>query len=621
MVNAVGAVLTALWGASSRRELYHRVAPAGWEECVLANEQRINVNLPLRQKEGGAEAIQGAAVAAATPGSSSYGHFLTKEDVDELVRPSMHTQSIIREWLSDCNVSHVDASGVDRWTFNAGATQLECLFGGALHECRHAGDERKHLAMLGSISIPTHIQREVDFIPGISDFPRPKTPRRRRNWWNVGSGLDKGVVSPKVLAALYNIPGSWYPAKGATLLVAELDIGQGASSYTPAYLFGGSKEPGFFKLAGVSENEATGATTVGPFKSDDGELEANLDMQFAASTARGAELVYWTEERWMYELASGIHSGKDGVSGASVDVVSISFAWSEQHQCIQPTGAANPTCSDLKVTTPEYVSRTNTEFAKLGAQGVTVVVSSGDDGAPGNFGKCDGKLLDPLYPAASPYVLTIGGTALSGSGFRSQSSDPICSDNKGCATSKTEIACTYPQAQITSGGGFSAYSTRPTWQSAEVEQYLKEASLPSAAFNKSNRAFPDISLAAHNYAVYMGSLDMTPEDRFWIPTDGTSCAAPVAAGIFTLLRSQLGRRLGMAAPSLYQIAATHPGVFRDITSGNNKCKSDCCGGAGYNAAKGWDPVTGLGSIDAEALFKALSGAPPAPTPSTPHPPP
>merc|ERR1719265_1728369 len=96
----------------------------------------------------------------------------------------------------------------------------------------------------------------------------------------------------------------------------------------------------------------------------------------------------------------------------NIDVVSISFAWSEANQCLQPTGQANPTCAEQKITTPEYVDRTNTEFAKIGALGCTIVVSSGDDGAPGNIGQCDGKLMDPLFPAASPFVTTVGGTVL-----------------------------------------------------------------------------------------------------------------------------------------------------------------------------------------------------------------
>ena len=65
---------------------------------------------------------------------------------------------------------------------------------------------------------------------------------------------------------------------------------------------------------------------------------------------------------------------------------------------------------------------------KLGTTGITIVVSSGDDGAPGNLGSCDGtKPFDPPYPAASPYVTTVGATMMKKDAFdEANEEDPIC---------------------------------------------------------------------------------------------------------------------------------------------------------------------------------------------------
>lgn len=319
----------------------------------------------------------------------------------------------------------------------------------------------------------------------------------------------------------------------------------------------------------------------------------------------------------MYEFATSFFNGQGGVTAQNVDVVSISFAWSEANQCKTPTGKANPTCTEHKITTPEYVDRTNTEFAKIGALGTTIVVSSGDDGAPGNMGQCDGKLLDPLFPAASPFATTVGGTMLmkesgeeAGAGFADAADDPICSDNKGCATSKTENACAYPASGITTGGGFSHYAPQPSWQKSVVDAYLQSGSglPPSSLFNASNRAYPDVAAVANNYMVYAGTIAEANDDpyHFWIPTDGTSAAAPVVAGMLALVKSHTGKRLGMANPMLYQLAQSHPSAFKDITQGSNTCKSTCCGGAGYKAAKGWDPVTGLGTLNFPQLLSAVA---------------
>ena len=52
----------------------------------------------------------------------------------------------------------------------------------------------------------------------------------------------------------------------------------------------------------------------------------------------------------------------------------------------------------------------------------------------------------------------------------------------------------------------------------------------------------------------------------------------------------------------------------DITEGDNSCAlgyisyyshPNCCAGLGFPAAEGWDPVTGLGSINFEAFLKFL----------------
>ena len=72
--------------------------------------------------------------------------------------------------------------------------------------------------------------------------------------------------------------------------------------------------------------------------------------------------------------------------------------------------------------------------------------------------------------------------------------------------------------------------------------------------------------------------------------------------------------LGNINPRLYQLAQTARGVFHDVTAGNNivPCKAgtpDCTTGRyGYNAGPGYDPVTGLGSIDAANLLENWSTA-------------
>jgi tripeptidyl-peptidase I len=59
-----------------------------------------------------------------------------------------------------------------------------------------------------------------------------------------------------------------------------------------------------------------------------------------------------------------------------------------------------------------YIKRQCNEFMKLALQGVTTVISSGDDGV-GDAKGCngaDGKIFDPDSMAVCPYVLAVGST-------------------------------------------------------------------------------------------------------------------------------------------------------------------------------------------------------------------
>jgi subtilase family serine protease len=98
----------------------------------------------------------------------------------------------------------------------------------------------------------------------------------------------------------------------------------------------------------------------------------------------------------------------------------------------------------------------------------------------------------------------------------------------------------------------------------------------------------------------------------WI--GGTSASSPSMAGIIALVNQyqvangfQAQAGLGNINPQLYRLAQSAPSVFHDITAGNNivpcaQGTADCLTGSfGYSAGIGYDMVTGLGSVDANAL--------------------
>lgn len=238
---------------------------------------------------------------------------------------------------------------------------------------------------------------------------------------------------------------------------------------------------------------------------------------------------------------------------------------------------------------------------KLAAAGITVLVSSGDAGASGVLSdECNppenpliGNYIAQAWPTASQWVTSVGGTQFLGVGPNLESQEVACSSTT--------------DAGPTSGGGFSGSwldVETPDWQRPFVEKYLQgnnATTFPkfpkdnTTGYNPQGRGFPDISA----YSSWIPTLDSSGAIGM---SSGTSFSAPLTASIFTLANQKLiskgYKKIGYANPMLYWMAADCPEAFNDITIGNNvanKGGSSCL--YGFPAAQGWDPVTGLGTIN------------------------
>jgi subtilase family serine protease len=98
----------------------------------------------------------------------------------------------------------------------------------------------------------------------------------------------------------------------------------------------------------------------------------------------------------------------------------------------------------------------------------------------------------------------------------------------------------------------------------------------------------------------------------WLAS-GTSEATPEFAAIVALADQVAGHRLGLLNPRLYALAASHaPGIV-DVTAGNNTVsfRQGAAGKLdtvqGYPAGKGYDLVTGVGTINAPPFVYELAG--------------
>ncbi|MBV9303560.1 MAG: S8/S53 family peptidase [Acidobacteriaceae bacterium] len=298
----------------------------------------------------------------------------------------------------------------------------------------------------------------------------------------------------------------------------------------------------------VSVDGAQNSPTGDP-NTADGEVV--LDIEVAGGVAPGARLaVYFapnTDQGFFDAINAAIH---DEARNPSV----ISISW----------GGAEPEW------TPQAMNAFNAAFHDAALLGISVCVASGDNGS--FDGEPDGNAhVD--FPASSPWVLSCGGTTLEAQNGKILS-ETVWNDSTsgGGAT----------------GGGVSSHFSRPAYQ-AKVN-----VPPPQATVNPTGRGVPDVAGVADPYTGYTIIVDGMEG-----VVGGTSAVAPLWAGLIALFNESLGKNLGWFHRSLYGTLAQHK-ALNDITSGSNGT---------YEAAKGWDPCTGLGSPNGQAILKILQQLP------------
>ena len=252
-------------------------------------------------------------------------------------------------------------------------------------------------------------------------------------------------------------------------------------------------------------------------------LETSLDVQWAHAIAPGATLaVVVAKSASLSDLLSAVDYAVNTVGAKQV-----SMSW----------GAG------------EFRSETRND-SHFNKTGVAFFAASGDNGS------------GVLWPGASPYVVSVGGTTLN-------------LDNTGIVTSET--------AWSGSGGGVSVYESKPSYQTGWQ--------------STSKRTVPDVAYNADPYTGYPVYISNYNGSSGWITVGGTSAGAPQWAAQQALVNASRSTSLGNVVAAIYSVAGVaYAADFFDITSGSN---------GGYSAKTGYDYVTGLGSTNSPNLIPAL----------------
>jgi hypothetical protein len=294
-----------------------------------------------------------------------------------------------------------------------------------------------------------------------------------------------------------------------------------------------------------------GATQADP--SGGWDLETALDVEWAHAIAPYANIVL-------------VEAANDNVNAAGVPTALL-------HAVSVAASQPNVSVVSMSWGVPEFSTETQYDSA-FNVAGVTFVAAAGDSGSP------------PIWPAVSPYVVSVGGTTLQ-------------TGNSGSYGGETGWGHGVRSGFLGgSGGGVSAFEKEPAYQLGSYVSSVSGADNPNGM-----RMSPDVSYNANpntGVAVY----DET--NGGWLVLGGTSAGTPQWAALVALA-DQLRASANPAQPALnstqtltalYQEQAD----FHDITSGNN----------GYPAGAGYDLVTGLGSPIANLLVPALAAQASAP---------
>jgi subtilase family serine protease len=307
--------------------------------------------------------------------------------------------------------------------------------------------------------------------------------------------------------------------------------------------------------------------------------ETSLDVQYSHAMAPGANILLVetpvSETEGTVGFPEIVEAENYVINHNLGDVITQSFGATEE------TFPSAQSLLDLR-----------SAFTNAQAHHVTVLGASGDGGATDS--ESDLVNFYPFrvdsWPSTDPLVTSVGGTQLhlTAAGTRT-APDNVWNDTALFGS---------PAA---SGGGLSTIFPRPGFQ-------LLDASVVG-----SRRGTPDISMSAAvdgGALVYLGFDDGTGDPPGYGVIGGTSEASPLFSGVVAVADQAAGHRLGLLDPDLYLLGLVRAPGIPDVTLGNNSVTFPQGGQTitvpGFNATRGYDLASGLGTVDGAKLVSELS---------------
>lgn len=580
--------------------------------------------------------------------SPDYHKWLTPEQYGAQFGPTDGDLQAITSWLQSHGFQVGSTKGRTVLEFSGTAGQVQDAFHTTIHKYAVKGEQ--HWANASDPMIPSALTAAVAGIDSLHDFRKKalntfagqyseKTKQLISAKPNFNFGCFGGYtcygVAPYDFATIYDVLPLWtsgIDGTGQTIAIV------GRTNINP-------QDPvTFWQLFGLTvPANKLNIILNGPdpgINLDEGE--ADIDVQWSGAVAPQATIDFVTSEST---------ETTDGIDLSAVYIVENNLApvMSESYgECELGMGnAGNQFYSSL--------------WEQAAAQGISVFVSSGDNGSAG----CDypggpaqyGLNVNGL--ASTPFNAAVGGTDFNQynkwTTYWNSTNDPTTQVsakgyipettwNDSCTNaiwvtlgwgSTAEQVCNNGSLgdaiSVAGSGGPSNCVVNSQTVGSCTQGYAKPSWQSGAGVpNDSRRDLPDISLFASDG--FMSSFYVIcQQDQTYGICDlnnfagygGTSVASPAFAGIMSLVNQKTGTPQGVPGFALYKLVTKQANAFHDIPSGSTiatacyKGSPNCTvtsGGdyygvlSGYSTGTGYDLATGLGSVDAANLVNNWSKA-------------
>jgi hypothetical protein len=626
----------------------HPLATAANNQGEVSADQPLRRILMLLSRSPEQEAALTSLLAAQQdPNSPLFHKWLTPEQYGTLFGPADADVQTITGWLTAHGFTGMVLSkGRTVIEFSGNEGQVKSAFHTAIHKYQVSGT--MHFANATDPSIPTALVPAITGIVSLNDFGyRPlaiRGPTLRYAKGQLHPQIVPGPtpeftvpnpdgistfygVAPYDFATIYDLLPLWNAGLDGTAetiaIVGETDINLNDPEQFRA----------FFGLPVNNPTVVTAGTDPGV---QPDETEADLDIEWSGAIAKGAQIEFVTSAST--ETTQGIDlSALYIIDNNLAPVLSESYGGCE----LFAGTAGNAFEASL--------------WQQAAAEGITVLVSSGDEGSSDCDVTPSSQNFAAVYPmavnalASTPYNVAVGGTDFnqynSWSTYWSANNDPTTKQsvlgyipevpwNDSCASTTLDAingeepgsGCSDSPLVVTNlntiatGGGPSSCITsdgsdpttcaggwpKPLWQSG--------VGVPSDGV----RDVPDVSLFAgngvYNSAYVVCQIDVTggsgcnptAATQAFLGVGGTSAGTPAMAGVMAIVNQKYGRQ-GNANVTLYRLAASSvgPSIFHDITTDGNRvaCESpdpDCVFPAGdtfpFGETKGHDSSAGYDMV-------------------------